>query len=60
MMKRYLLTYTAWLVGVLSMAAIAVAWYRYVENIGMQELADRLREPATGATEDTEVIPEGS
>lgn len=54
-MTRYMLMYAAWLAGVLTMAAVAVAWYKHVEEIGLQELGDRLTQtPATGDTEDTE------
>lgn len=49
MMRKYVIAYMAWIVGVLAMAGAALAWYRYVEGIGMRELASRLR-----ATDDTE------
>lgn len=58
-MKRYTLMYAAWLAGVLAMATAAVAWYRYVEGVGREELAARLRarEAATDDTEATDVTP---
>lgn len=55
-MKRYVLMYMAWLAGVLTMAAAATAWYRYVEEIGTTELAARLRarQDATNAPDATD------
>lgn len=44
MHKRYVAAYSAWLLGVLAMAAAALAWYRYVEEIGWSDVANRLRE----------------
>lgn len=56
MMRRYVLMYAGWIAGVVAMSAIAVAWYRYVEEIGYREVANRLRsrEAATDAPEATE------
>lgn len=55
MMRRYVLMYAGWLIGVLTMTAIAVVWYRRVEEIGYGELADRMMHPrATDAPEATE------
>lgn len=55
-MKRYVTAYFIWFAGVMAMAVAAAAWYRYVEEIGVRELAARLN--ATGATEATDEIPE--
>lgn len=52
MMKKYVTAYALWFLGVLAMAAVAAAWYRYVEDIGVRELASRLR--ATDATDATD------
>jgi phosphatidylserine decarboxylase len=53
MMRKYVAAYVLWLTAVLGMAAVAVTWYKKVEEIGYRELADRLRN-ATEATEATE------
>lgn len=54
-MRHYSLMYVGWIAGVITMAAVAVAWYRHVEAIGLRALADRMTEDhATGATEATE------
>lgn len=45
MMRKYVIAYGAWLAGVLTMAAIALAWYRHVEDIGLRELGARVRVP---------------
>lgn len=44
-MRKYLVAYGAWLVGVLTMAGIALAWYRHVEGIGLRDLAERVNGP---------------
>jgi hypothetical protein len=44
MMQKYLIAYGAWLAGVLTMAGIALAWYKHVERIGVTELAARMAE----------------
>ena len=43
-MRKYVYAYAAWLAGVLTMAALAVAWYRHVEGIGLREVARRLHD----------------
>lgn len=51
-MRKYMIAYAGWVVGTLTMTGAALAWYRHVENIGIREMASRLR--ATDATEATE------
>lgn len=48
MMRKYVYAYAAWLAGVGVMAAVALAWYRYVEKIGLRELAERLTDTDAG------------
>lgn len=45
MMRKYVMAYGVWLAGVLTMAAVALAWYRHVEQIGLRELAARMTTP---------------
>lgn len=55
MMRKYVAAYAVWLAAVLAGAAVAIAWYKRVEEIGYRELASRLRpDDATEATEATE------
>lgn len=43
-MRKYIAAYGIWLAAVLAMGAAAVAWYRYVEGVGLDELRTRLTE----------------
>jgi hypothetical protein len=49
MMRKYVTAYALWFAAVLAMAVVAIGWYRHVEEIGLRELASRLR-----ATDDPE------
>lgn len=46
-MRHYVIAYASWLAGVLTMAVIALAWYRHVEQVGIRELAARLQPDAS-------------
>lgn len=39
-MKRYIIAYGAWLMGVFACAAVMLAWYKHVQEIGWRELAN--------------------
>lgn len=43
MMRKYLYAYAMWLTFVTAAAAVALAWYRHVEEIGLQEAAARMK-----------------
>jgi hypothetical protein len=47
MLRKYVVAYVAWLAFIAVAAAVAVSWYRKVEQIGWQEVADRLRDDDT-------------
>lgn len=53
-MTQYLRAYLLWFSFVAAAAAVAVAWYRHVEEIGLREVAERLQERDTEDTEDTD------
>jgi hypothetical protein len=54
-MRKYVLAYSTWLLGVLTMAAVALAWYRHVEGISYREVLERLQnESDDGARTTTE------
>lgn len=54
-MRKYVIAYAGWVVGTLTMTGVALAWYKHVEQIGLGELASRLR-----ATDDTEATEDGN
>lgn len=57
MTSKYMAAYAAYIIGMIGLATVAVAWYKHVEQIGMNELRERMR-PAPDATEDTDT-PDG-
>ena len=42
-MTQYLRAYLLWFSFVTAAAAVAVAWYRHVEEIGLKETGERLK-----------------
>lgn len=57
MMRKYIVAYGAWLIGVFALAACALAWYRYVEGMGVHDLARQLHDDVTDDTEATDSQP---